>query len=228
MSSNPDGHATKMRQEWDHRHRGYRINVNIDNATLWWVSQRRGLLANVPLFFALFWRRGEVDAPLLTWSLGLILLLMGVAVRIWAQSHILHRLVKSMQLTGTGPYQMVRNPLYIGNTLIIVGATVFSKLLWLAPLSLLWCAIVYSLVVHYEERNLSQLYGEPYRQYLAQVPRWFPRLSSLKKPDFTNQYSARAVRAELHCFLVILPFLLKDMLPNSVWHSLWNGLRAQL
>jgi protein-S-isoprenylcysteine O-methyltransferase Ste14 len=192
------------------------------------IFRQRGLLANVPLFFALFWTRGEVNAPLLCWGLGVGLLLLGVAVRVWAQSHIRHRLVVPMQLTWTGPYRLVRNPLYIGNTLIIVGATVFSRLLWLAPLALIWCAIVYSLVVRYEEGFLAELYGEPYRQFLARVPRWLPRLSGFQKPDFSNQYLGRAVRAELHCFLVLLPFLIKGTLLNPTLHPFWNRLMAQL
>lgn len=185
-----------------------------------WVFRQRGILANLPLIFALFWTRGEVHDPVLTWSLGLGLLLLGFAVRVWAQQHIHHRLVKTLEFTYTGPYKLIRNPLYIGNTLIIVGATVFSKLLWLVPVSLLWCVIFYSIIVNYEENGLAKHFGEPYIQYKARVPRWFPRLSDLKDIHFVNEYFGRSVVAELHCFLIILPFLLKDLYLSSAWRPL--------
>ena len=196
------------------------------SAVLAWIFRQRGVLANLPLLFALFWTRGEVNNSPLTWSIGLALLLLGMAVRIWAQSHIHHRLVKTTQFTCTGPYQIIRNPLYIGNTLLILAGTFFSKLVWLAPVSLVWCAFVYSLVVRNEEGHLAALYEEPYREYLRTVPRWFPKPGTLHNPDFVNEHTGRAVVAELHCLLVIVPFLIKDMIVNPAWHGLWGGPRT--
>ncbi len=185
-----------------------------------WVFRQRGILANLPLIFSLFCTRGETCDPVLTWLLGLIFLLAGVAVRVWAQQHIHHRLVKTLEFTYTGPYQLVRNPLYIGNTLIIVGATFFSGLLWLVPISLAWCAIFYSVIVHYEENGLAKHFGDPYVRYKARVPRWFPQIGPQRHFDFVNEYFARAVVTELPCFLVILPFVIKDLLVNSSWRPL--------
>jgi protein-S-isoprenylcysteine O-methyltransferase Ste14 len=175
-----------------------------------WIFRQRGILANLPLVFALFWTSGRTANATLAWSLGLSLISLGTAVRVWAQSHIHHHWDIPLRLTNSGPYQMVRNPLYIGNTLIIVGATVCSRLLWLAPVALVWCALVYSLVVRYEEKGLLKANGEPYRQYLAQVPRWLPR--TLKHPNLVNQYTGKSILAEAHCVLVVLPFVLKDYL----------------
>jgi protein-S-isoprenylcysteine O-methyltransferase Ste14 len=185
-----------------------------------WVFRQRGILADLPLIFALFWTRGETHDPLLNWSLGLSLLALGVAVRIWAQQHLHNRLVKTLEFTFTGPYQLVRNPLYIGNTLIIVGATFFSNLLWMVPISLAWCAIFYSVIVRYEEHGLAKHFGDPYVKYKARVPRWFPQIGAPRHPEFVNEYFGRAVFAELHCFLVIVPFVIKDLLVSSAWRRL--------
>ena len=65
----------------------------------------RGPLAHLPLLFALFWTRGETRDLALAWTaLGIALVLLGMAVRVWAQQHIQHRWRWPMLLTATGPY----------------------------------------------------------------------------------------------------------------------------
>ena len=68
----------------------------------------------------------------------------GFGIRVYAQMHLHYRLRVHKVLTMTGPYRYVRNPIYIANTLILVGACVMSELLWLTPLMLVWCALVYT------------------------------------------------------------------------------------
>src|ERR1700749_2464953 len=94
------------------------------NPVLTWIFTWRGTLTSIPLLFALVWTRGETDDPRLTWSLGIAIMLLGTAVRIWAQQHIHHQWKKPAPLTGSDPYQMGRNPLYDVNTLLIGGGTV--------------------------------------------------------------------------------------------------------
>lgn len=170
----------------------------------------RGLLIAPPLFFAVVCFRDETESPLLVWVVGGFLVLSGILIRIWAQQHLRHRLKMSMQLTTTGPYQFVRNPLYLGNTIIYLGATVSSELLWMVPITLLWCLTVYSLVVRYEEERLEHQYGEAYGVYKERTPRWLPRGFSLRLFGLANENLRRAVLAELHCALVLLPYLLKE------------------
>ena len=193
-----------------------------------WVFQHRGVLAHFPLVLVLFWRRGEVDSAALTWGAGLALLLGGMGLRIWAQSYIHHRLKLPLELTTGGPYQLVRNPLYIGNAAICASATCFARLPWLAPFMLLWCFAVYSAVVRYEEGWLLELYGGPYERYMREVPRWFPRISGLRPIAFWNEFSTKAVRAELHCLLIALIFGLKGLADSPAGHLAWTGLRTRL
>jgi protein-S-isoprenylcysteine O-methyltransferase Ste14 len=192
------------------------------------IFRHRGVLAHFPLLLVLFWRHGEVDNAALTWGLGLALLFGGMAIRIWAQSYIHHRLKLPLELTTSGPYQLVRNPLYIGNAAICASATCFARLPWLAPFMLIWCFAVYSAVVRYEEGWLLELYGGPYERYLKQVPRWFPRLSGLRPLAFWNEFSAKAVRAELHCLLIALIFGFKGLADSPAGHLAWTGLRTRL
>ena len=192
-----------------------------------WVFRHRGVIINLPLLLALFWRPKETVSLAVTWGIGFALLFAGMAIRIWAQSYIHHRLKVPLQLTTGGPYQLVRNPLYVGNILISVSAMFFARLPWLAPVIFIWTFAVYSVVVHYEEGWLVKLYGEPGERYLHEIPRWLPRLPH-KPLALWNEFSAKAVRAELHCLLIGLIFGLKGLLDSPAGHLALSSLRARL
>jgi protein-S-isoprenylcysteine O-methyltransferase Ste14 len=193
-----------------------------------WIFRHRGVLAHSPLVLVLFWKHGEVTDTPLMWAIGFAFLFAGMVMRIWAQSYIHHRLKLPLELTTGGPYQLVRNPLYIGNALVCASATFFARLPWLAPFILAWVFMVYSRVVRYEEGWLLELYGGPYERYMRNVPRWFPRLSRLPRISLWNEFSAKAVRAELHCLLIALIFGIKGLADSPAGRLAITGLRSRL
>jgi protein-S-isoprenylcysteine O-methyltransferase Ste14 len=79
-------------------------------------------------------------------------------------------------LVAVGPYRFVRNPMISGVALMLIG----QALLWGSWLVGLWaCAFggsnhIYFLLL--EEPGLESRFGESYRAYKANVPRWIPRL----------------------------------------------------
>jgi len=175
-----------------------------------WVYQFRGYLVAPPIIIALFCYHLETESHFV-WPFGIALFLIGVALRVWAQQHLHYRLKVHKTLTITGPYLFVRNPIYLGNIFIFVGASILSELLWLTPVTLFYSLLVYSLVVRYEEAHLLNKYGEPYHEYMRKVPRWFPRSPYFKKLDLINEYLFQSVVAESHCFLLLLLCVLKEM-----------------
>ncbi len=180
----------------------------------YWVFRIRNFLACPPLIFAFLCHFFEVEAEEIVWPLGVSILLLGVALRIWAQQHVHHRLIGHKQLTITGPYQFVRNPLYIGNIILCVGAVVASELLWLIPVTIFWCLGSYSIVIRYEEEHLLKKYGDAYRRYLLEVPRWFPKISSVgnRNLGLVNQYLYRTILVELCSLFLLLPYIVKEIL----------------
>lgn len=78
-------------------------------------------------------------------------------------------------VTG-GPYQYVRNPIYVGVLSILLGEAAFfgslALLAWLAVTALGF----YLVVTLYEEPGLRDRFGDEYERYVAHVPRWLPRL----------------------------------------------------
>jgi len=109
---------------------------------------------------------------------GVVLTLLGEAIRLWGVQHIgaisRTRSERLGPLVDTGPFAYVRNPLYVGNVLLWVGFAIAARLWWLAPIAFALLAIEYHFIVRWEERLLAQRIGDPYRDYVARVPRWLP------------------------------------------------------
>ncbi|HEU0294155.1 MAG TPA: isoprenylcysteine carboxylmethyltransferase family protein [Anaerolineales bacterium] len=79
------------------------------------------------------------------------------------------------ELVVTGLYRYVRNPMYVGVLLVIIG-----HFLWFGYWNLLIYAVLVFLafnafVIFYEEPNLRQRFGAAYEEYRKRVPRWIPR-----------------------------------------------------
>lgn len=80
------------------------------------------------------------------------------------------------ELVVSGFYNYVRNPMYVGVALILIG-----HFLWFGFWSLLIYAVVVliafnTFVTFYEEPNLKKRFGTGYEEYCKRVPRWIPRL----------------------------------------------------
>lgn len=171
----------------------------------------RNTLVAVPLIIGIFVTWGECENWLIVWLGGLILYLLGVSLRIWAQQHLRFRLRMEMKLTRSGPYSYVRNPIYIGNTLICTGIALMSELLWLVPFIIITCCFVYNFVVLHEERKLMKLYGQTYLEYLNEVPRWVPKWGKKAQLGLVGQYFGLSLRAEAYNLLLILPMVAKEL-----------------
>jgi protein-S-isoprenylcysteine O-methyltransferase Ste14 len=179
-----------------------------------WLFRFRGLLVSLPMMFAFFCFHWETEHHFI-WPAGIGLFLIGVMIRVWAQQHLRFRLKIRKTLTTTGPFSLVRNPIYIGNIFMCLGANVLSELLWLVPITLVYCSGVYWLVVRYEESHLLSKYGEPYRKYMTDVARWLPKGIHLQKLGLKNEYFWPSITTEIHCFLLLLPYFLKEFV--SPW-----------
>jgi protein-S-isoprenylcysteine O-methyltransferase Ste14 len=78
-------------------------------------------------------------------------------------------------LVVTALHRYVRNPMYIGVLLVVVGeASLFRAALLLAYAGFAW-VLIQLFVVFYEEPTLRRQFGESYDEYRRTVPRWIPR-----------------------------------------------------
>jgi protein-S-isoprenylcysteine O-methyltransferase Ste14 len=79
------------------------------------------------------------------------------------------------RLVIRGPYRYVRNPMYFGVTLIVLGEVLVTRSRGLLLFWALWFLAVNLFVTGYEEPTLRGRFGTSYDQYTRQVGRWMPK-----------------------------------------------------
>ncbi len=150
------------------------------------------------------------------WSLiiGFLIALCGELIRLWgvswAGSETRTTTVGGSHLIISGPFAFVRNPLYVGNILMYFGLGVMSYALfpYLQIVALLYFFIQYHLIVNEEEEYLRKTYGESYKNYVENVPRFFPRITPYKvenhpQPDFSLKAGLRSERRTFQAFGIV-------------------------
>jgi len=82
------------------------------------------------------------------------------------------------RLVITGPYRWVRNPMYLGFFVALIGeAIVFPNITWLVlTLGFVLGVVITLFVMAYEEPTLRRTFGADYEAYCRNVRRWIPRL----------------------------------------------------
>src|SRR5688572_1371280 len=143
-----------------------------------WTFRQRSWLP-VPLGLAvILFRTGQ--APGL-WPVvgGVALVAVGELLRFWAVRHIgtISRTRTSTRqgpLITSGPFRLVRNPLYLGNWMIWTGLVLASRLVWMLPIAWAVFALQYGTMVIWEETRLRSMFGRQYDRYALDVPRWLP------------------------------------------------------
>ena len=73
-----------------------------------------------------------------------------------------------------GPYVRMRNPLYAGAVLALVGVALWQRSTALLLLAAAVAAAAHWWVVRVEEPSLRRRFGAAYAAYLRAVPRWIP------------------------------------------------------
>jgi protein-S-isoprenylcysteine O-methyltransferase Ste14 len=102
-------------------------------------------------------------------GLGLILFALGLWFAIWARRHIGRNWGTPMtqkdepELVTSGPYHLVRHPIYSGILVAGVGTAVALSWMWLTAVALAGIYFVYSAIV--EERYLTEQFPDTYRTY---------------------------------------------------------------
>jgi protein-S-isoprenylcysteine O-methyltransferase Ste14 len=83
------------------------------------------------------------------------------------------------KFVAVGPYRYVRNPMYLGMGLFLIGEAVLfadrANLLRILWYGLALVVITECFVLFYEEPALRRRFGLEYDGYCRRVPRWLPR-----------------------------------------------------
>ncbi len=125
------------------------------------------------------------------WEIGcLIVSLAGLAVRAITIAYIPKgtsgrntTAQKASSLNCTGFYSIVRNPLYIGNYLMLSGITLLWQSWELVVINTLLFVAVYLPIILVEEAFLLREFGREYMHYAARVPCMLPNPRLWVRPD---------------------------------------------
>lgn len=80
------------------------------------------------------------------------------------------------RLVTTGPYRWIRNPIYAGATLTLLGVSFSTGSPTLLLITLALLPVIHIYVCRVEEPRTAHRFGESYLAYKRSVPRWIPRL----------------------------------------------------
>ena len=99
-------------------------------------------------------------------------------------------------LVTTGPYAIVRNPMYLGHLVFLAGLVALTR----SPAALAGLVVQrqrFADRVTIDERSLADRFGHGYVEYVDQVPRWLPRLVSSPYVLFHRIAEAESARIRL-------------------------------
>ena len=149
-------------------------------------------LIYVPLFILLFgWialnvrvfdTKFGIILPLWTRSIGIVFMIVGgILVLICVGVFIIRGkgtpaiFDPPAEFVATGPYAYVRNPMYIGGFILLVGFGLFHNSISILVLSVILIGFFHLFVVFVEEPRLEKLFGKSYVEYKKHINRWMPK-----------------------------------------------------
>ena len=116
------------------------------------------------------------------WMVGFLPLLLGVGLYLWCAGEFTFvgkgtpaPIDAPKVLVIQGPYQWVRNPMYIAVLSVVIGEAILFRSLPLVEYALLVWLVVHLFVMFVEEPSLRGQFGSSYETYLRTVRRWLPR-----------------------------------------------------
>ena len=78
----------------------------------------------------------------------------------------------STALVATGPYVKFRNPIYLGEVLLLFYGAEITKSIWFVAAGLTFGVLVTALQIIPEERHLEATFGDAYLDYKSRTRRW--------------------------------------------------------
>ena len=137
-----------------------------------------------------FSQQGVIDVLLEV--CGLFLLSICSLGRLWALMYISGN--KRRELVTSGPYSMVRHPLYVSSLIGALGIGLGSENLLVLGLIILFYLFYYPFTILAEERKLTKHFGEAYLEYMRRTPRFLPKFSLYREPESCEVKTAGFVR----------------------------------
>jgi protein-S-isoprenylcysteine O-methyltransferase Ste14 len=177
-------------------HRGYYASKHKETAESTVKKRKEGLASNIAGLIGLVgltstlayiiqpnwvsW--ASLPLPLwLRWS-GLGFALAGFALLQWSQNTLGEnwsdnpRMIKGQGLITSGPYRLIRHPIYAA-VYLILGPTFLLSANWLIGLAWIGMnALEVTSRIRYEESLMLEYFGDQYREYMKRTGSLFPKV----------------------------------------------------
>lgn len=108
---------------------------------------------------------------------GLLIMLSGQAVRLWAAGYIPKyrtEVIGAPVLVTWGPYKWIRNPLYAGNAVMGLGWALMVGWHWVTAFIAAFLLLYSMIIIPAEEEFLGEKFGDAYIDYKKMVPALIP------------------------------------------------------
>lgn len=118
------------------------------------------------------------SAPRLAIAAGIGLGIIALAVDAWAMVTMRTRRTNvlptkpALALVSTGPFRYSRNPIYLGNVLLLIAAGLISSYGIFIVLAVLNAIILDRVQIRAEETHLKARFGHEWDEYRSSVRRW--------------------------------------------------------
>jgi protein-S-isoprenylcysteine O-methyltransferase Ste14 len=76
------------------------------------------------------------------------------------------------KLITSGPFAWSRNPIYLGNTLLVLGAGVYFGNWWIVGMAFVAALTTQKLAIEREEKHMAAKFGAEWENYTKKVRRW--------------------------------------------------------
>ncbi|MGO4685736.1 methyltransferase family protein [Hyphomicrobium sp. 2TAF46] len=103
--------------------------------------------------------------------LGLLLIVFGFKSLLARRTTVLPNKTPSVLVT-TGPYVRFRNPIYLGEVLLLLYGAEITKSIWFVAAAAIFAVLVTALQIIPEERHLEAIFGDAYADYKSRTRRW--------------------------------------------------------
>jgi protein-S-isoprenylcysteine O-methyltransferase Ste14 len=170
-----------------------------------------------------------------TWPLviGLFITVLGQAIRgaTIGLAYIVRggkdKKVYAEHLVSTGIFSHCRNPLYVGNILMLLGVGILANSLIYVAIIMPLFLFIYQAIVLAEEHFLRGKFGADFDAYCAKVNRWIPSLKGIgatfSSMEFNwkrwvlKEYTTQFIWLAGIALLIIRLYRIEDVMTNSVY-----------
>jgi protein-S-isoprenylcysteine O-methyltransferase Ste14 len=170
-----------------------------------------------------------------TWPLiiGLFVTVLGQAIRgaTIGLAYIVRggkdKKVYAEHLVSTGIFSHCRNPLYVGNILMLLGVGILANSLIYVAIIMPLFLFIYQAIVLAEENFLRGKFGADFDAYCTKVNRWIPSLKGIgatfSSMEFNwkrwvlKEYTTQFIWLAGIAMLIIRLYQIEDVMTNSVY-----------